>query len=129
MVRAMDFGERLAALRRERGLTQVLLAERVGIHNSQLHRYEAGTAQPTLDVLRRLAVALSVSADALVFADAAPHTVEERLRSAMETTMYLSEHEQVVIAEVIEAFVASHVAKLKPNRPRGPIQRRHKTKE
>src|SRR5580658_7828183 len=63
----MDFPARLAALRKDRGLTQQALAERVGIHVSQLRRYEAGGAQPTLDVLRRLAVALSVSADQLVF--------------------------------------------------------------
>src|SRR5436309_493618 len=63
----MDFPERLATLRKDKGLTQQALAERAGIHVSQLRRYEAGGAQPTLDVLRRLAVALSVSADRIVF--------------------------------------------------------------
>ena len=120
----MDFGQRLAALRRERDLTQAVLAERAGIHPSQLHRYEAGTAQPTLDVLRRLAVALSVSTDSLVFADDVRTLVEDRLRAAFETTMHLSEHEQAVIAEVIEAFTAAHVAKSRPNRRRGPAPKK-----
>jgi transcriptional regulator with XRE-family HTH domain len=120
----MDFPDRLAEIRRERGLTQVMLAERAGIHPTQLHRYEAGTAQPTLDVLRRLCTALSVSADSLLFSPDATALVENRLRSALETTVYLSEHEQVVVAEVIEAFVAAHVAKQKSNLPRGPIPRR-----
>jgi transcriptional regulator with XRE-family HTH domain len=100
------------------------LADRAGIHPSQLHRYEAGTAQPTLDTLRRLAVALSVSTDALVFADDVHTLVEDRLRSAFETTAYLSEHEQAVIAEVIEAFVAANVAKSRPNRRRGPVPKK-----
>jgi transcriptional regulator with XRE-family HTH domain len=120
----VDFGQRLAALRRERDLTQAVLAERAGIHPSQLHRYEAGTAQPTLDVLRRLAVALSVSTDSLVFADDVRTLVEDRLRAAFESTMYLSEHEQAVIAEVIEAFMAANVAKSRPNRPRGPVPKK-----
>jgi transcriptional regulator with XRE-family HTH domain len=120
----VDFGQRLAAVRRERDLTQAVLAERASIHPSQLHRYEAGSAQPTLDVLRRLAVALSVSTDSLVFDDDARTLVEDRLRTAFDTTTYLSEHEQVVVAEVIEAFVAASVAKSRPNRPRGPVPKK-----
>ena len=61
------FAERIAKLRKERGLTQQVLADRVGIHVIQLRRYEGATSQPTLEVLRKLAIALSVSADALVF--------------------------------------------------------------
>ena len=53
----MDFAHRLAAVRKERGLTQQTLADHVGIHVTQIRRYEAGTNQPTLDVLRALAVA------------------------------------------------------------------------
>ncbi|WP_250888291.1 helix-turn-helix domain-containing protein [Ralstonia solanacearum] len=48
----MDFPKRLAALRKERGLTQQALADLVGVHLSQLKRYEGGTSQPTLEVLR-----------------------------------------------------------------------------
>ena len=65
--RAMSFSERLVALRKQRGLSQRALAESVGVHLTQVQRYEAGSGQPTLDVVRRLAIALSVSADMLVF--------------------------------------------------------------
>jgi transcriptional regulator with XRE-family HTH domain len=64
---AMDFPQRLAALRKARDLTQQALADEVHIHVTQLRRYEAGSSQPTLDVLRKLAKALSVSGDALLF--------------------------------------------------------------
>jgi transcriptional regulator with XRE-family HTH domain len=64
---AMDFAHRLAEARKQRGMTQRALADQVGVHVTQLRRYEARTNQPTLDVLRALAVALSVSTDALVF--------------------------------------------------------------
>ena len=57
----MDFAHRLAALRKQRGLTQAVLAERVGVHPSQLRRYEAGGSQPSLEVLRNMARALAVT--------------------------------------------------------------------
>jgi transcriptional regulator with XRE-family HTH domain len=123
-VPTIEFSDRLAALRRQRGLTQVQLAARVGIHPSQLHRYEAGTAQPTLEVIRGLCLALSVSADSLIFSDDSRTLVEDRLRSALEQAVYLSSHQQVVIAEVVDAFVAAHVASERSNLPRGPVPRR-----
>ena len=60
------FPEHLAALRKQKGMTQQQLADRVGVHVVQLRRYEAGTSQPTLDVIRSMAVALGISADALL---------------------------------------------------------------
>ncbi len=58
----LDFHERLAALRKERGLTQMALAELVEMHLCQIRRYESGQSQPALDAIRKLARALSVSA-------------------------------------------------------------------
>jgi len=56
---AMDFPDRLATLRKDKGLTQQALADQVGVHVVQIRRYEAGKSQPTLDVIRNLAVALA----------------------------------------------------------------------
>src|SRR5688500_7958950 len=63
----MDLGERLAALRKEKGRTQQAQAELIKRHLIQVRRYESGASQPTLDVIRRLTVALQVSADVLIF--------------------------------------------------------------
>ena len=89
----MDFPKRLAALRNERKMTQRSLAEHVGIHVSQIRRYEAGDSSPTLDVLRKLAVALSVSADTLVFDDN-ERGPDEDLRLQFEATTRLSDDEK-----------------------------------
>jgi transcriptional regulator with XRE-family HTH domain len=45
------------------------MAEKIGMHVSQLKRYESGSSQPTIDVFRRIALALNVSADMLLFAE------------------------------------------------------------
>ena len=57
------FPARLAALRTAADPTQQALADRIGVHVVQLRRYESGSSQPTLEVIRRMAVALGVSAD------------------------------------------------------------------
>jgi transcriptional regulator with XRE-family HTH domain len=67
MIITVEFPERLAKHRHNQGLTQTALAERVGIHVSQIRRYEQGAAQPTLDVIRRLTLALNTNADQLIF--------------------------------------------------------------
>ena len=48
-------------------MTQRALAELINVHVIQVRRYENGASQPTLDPVRRLAVALQVSADVLIF--------------------------------------------------------------
>ena len=63
----MQFPERLARLRKEKRLTQQVLADMTGISLIQIHRYENGGSQPSLEALRKLAKGLSVSADTLVF--------------------------------------------------------------
>ena len=63
----MSFPERLKRLRQERKLDFSELAKMISIHSTQLRRYEKGDSQPTLDVLRKLAVALNVPGDELLF--------------------------------------------------------------
>lgn len=100
----MEFPERLAALRKERGLTQQALADQVGLAVLQVRRYEGGTSQPTLDVIRRLAIALGVSADMLVF-DEKERGPSETLRYQFETVSRMSEHDQEVIRELLDAVI------------------------
>ncbi len=101
---AMEFPERRAALRKERGLTQQALADQVGLAVLQVRRYEGGTSQPTLDVIRRLAIALGVSADMLVF-DEKERGPSETLRYQFETVSRMSEHDQEVIRELLDAVI------------------------
>jgi transcriptional regulator with XRE-family HTH domain len=105
-----DFPERLAALRKAKGLTQQALAELVGLHTMQIHRYEADASQPTLDVIRRLAVALSVSADALVFGEGA-RGPDEELRLQFEAIQAFSADEKKVAKAVLESLILKHQAR------------------
>ena len=106
---AMDFPKRLATLRDERGMTQGTLAQHVGIHVSQLRRYEADSSSPTLDVLRKLAIALSVSADTLVFD--AERNPDEELRLQLEATQRLTDQDKELVKRFINGLLLSHEAK------------------
>ncbi len=99
--------ERLATLRKERGLTQQTLADAVSLVVLQIRRYEGGTSQPTLDVIRRLAIALGVSADRPVF-DAGEREPADSLRYQFEAVSRLSEHEQTVARELIDAVIVKN---------------------
>jgi transcriptional regulator with XRE-family HTH domain len=105
----MDFGKRLAALRKERSLTQLALAEQVGCHVTMIRRYEVNETQPTLDVIRKLAIALSVSADTLVFEDAERGPSDD-LRLQFEAMSQFTDEEKQVARTVLEGLILKHAA-------------------
>ncbi|MGH9182722.1 MAG: helix-turn-helix domain-containing protein [Acidimicrobiales bacterium] len=107
----MDLAQRLADRRHGAGLTQQALADRVGIHVSNIRRYEAGTSQPTLDVLRNLALALNCSADSLLFDDA-DRGPDEDLRLQFEAaSAQLDEEGKQLVRALIEGVLLRHEAR------------------
>jgi len=103
----MAFPKRLAQLRKDRGLTQQVLADTVNLHVIQIRRYERGTSQPTLDVIRRLAVALSVSTDTLIF-ETEERGPGEDLRLQFEAIEAMDSEDKKVIASLINAYIKKH---------------------
>ena len=63
----MAFPEALRHLRLAANLSQPQLAGLAGVRALQISRYEQGKAQPLLDVVQRLCLALGCSADELLF--------------------------------------------------------------
>ncbi len=62
----VKFGIRLRALRKERKLTQKVLADRLGLATSAICSYEAGTRYPSYEVLIKVAGIFRVSTDYLL---------------------------------------------------------------
>jgi transcriptional regulator with XRE-family HTH domain len=107
----MDFAQRLVTQRKECHLTQQALAERVGIHVSNVRRYEAGTSQPTLDVLRNIALALNTSADSLLFEPDERGPEDRSLRLRLEALNQLDPDEQAAVRALIEGALLRHQAR------------------
>jgi len=103
----VDFPQRLARIRKERGLTQQQLADAAEVHVVQLRRYEGGKSQPTLDVLRRLAITLSVSADLLLFGQE-ERGPDETLRLQFEAVRRLNPDEKKALMLIIEGILLQH---------------------
>lgn len=57
---AFELGAEVRTLREQRGWTQTELAERAGMTQSAMARFEAGGTVPTLPVLERVAAALEM---------------------------------------------------------------------
>ena len=62
----VEFGKRLRELRKQKNLTQKQLAALIGVRNSIISFYEVGDRMPSPEVIKKLAVALHVSADFLL---------------------------------------------------------------
>lgn len=105
----MAFPERVTALRKAKKLTQQALADQIGVHISQLRRYEGGDSQPTLDVIRKLAIALSVNADVLVF-DRDERGPDDDLRLQFEAISQFTPEEKEVARTVLESLILRHTA-------------------
>lgn len=104
------FAQRLAAIRKEKGLTQQHLSERVGVHVQQLKRYEAGSSQPTLDVIRNMAVALGITSDQLLFGED-QRGPDEELRLQFEAVSRFSAEEKKVIRSLLDSMILTHEAR------------------
>ncbi len=106
----MHFPKRLAALRTQQGFTQQTLADVIEINVSQLKRYEAGTSQPTLTVLRKLAIALTVSADMLLF-EKDERGPDEELRLQFEAVTRMPAKDKQAIQTLLEGMIVKNRAK------------------
>jgi len=107
---SMAFPDQLARIRKSRGLTQKELADKVELHQSQIHRYESGASQPTLDAIRRLAIALAVTADELVFEDC-ERGPDEELRLQFEALSQFDPDEKRTARELLDSLILKHQAK------------------
>jgi transcriptional regulator with XRE-family HTH domain len=65
----MTIAERIRLIRQQRKMSQTELAEKSGVNLKSLSRYELGNTVPAADVLKAIADALEVTADALLSDD------------------------------------------------------------
>jgi transcriptional regulator with XRE-family HTH domain len=82
-VYALQYGERIALLREENGLTQEELSLKIGISRAALSHYEKNRRQPDYDTIRKIAAHFGVSVDYLL-----GHTnIRETPQSIIDTAL------------------------------------------
>lgn len=90
----VDLGQRLKDLRTGKGLTQLQVAQRVGISRAMVSSYELSARQPSYDVLIKLAALFSVSTDYLLGIE----------RGRLLNADGLSEKDIALVAQLIESL-------------------------
>ena len=100
----MDFGEKLKALRTERGLTQEQLAARLYVSRTAVSQWETGGGSPNLDSLQAVARLFDVSVDDLLSADDLIVLARDERRSTARSSGMLSFGLLDVLA-VVFAFI------------------------
>ena len=75
-----------------------------------MYRYENGSSQPTLDVIKKLAVTLSVATDQLIFEEN-ERQPDDSLVLLMEGVSRLDSEEKFVIQELVEGILLKHEAR------------------
>lgn len=109
----IDTGERIRALRKQRGLNQDQLAELASLNRVTIAKYESGRVEPGAQALARIADALEVSTDALLGrSDEIPEvvkkpiTLEARIVSGGMDQLPKEQREQIV--NVLRAMYANN---------------------
>jgi len=108
-------GERIAQARKEKGLTQATLAERLGVPQQTYAHYEVGRVRIAASMLPELADMFDVSVDELLTGEPAGRRPGKRgpasrLQQQVDAICLLPKAKQRVVSEVLDAMLAQHGA-------------------
>jgi transcriptional regulator with XRE-family HTH domain len=107
--------DRIILLRKQAGLTQIELADKINVSKSQYIRYETKDVQPPANIINKLADALGTTVDFLISGDK-----NEKAKASLKNTELiqrfkdvdnLPEEEQGVLIKIISAYVRDFKAK------------------
>lgn len=105
-------GERIARLRREHGVTQVQLAEALGVSQQTMQSYEVGRRRIPVSALPVVASTLAVSLEEL-FGQTKPAARSKRgpaskLEQQLEAITKLPKARQRFVSEMLDTVLAQH---------------------
>jgi len=106
------FGERLASLRKAQGLTQVQLAELLGVSQQAVTAYESGQRRVPISSLPALADTLGVSIEELIGQPTKRSTGKRgpapKLQQQLEQLSRLPKTQQRLVSQLIDTVLQQH---------------------
>jgi transcriptional regulator with XRE-family HTH domain len=106
---SLKFKDRLKQARSSKGISQNELAIAVGVHVTNISRYERGENMPTSEVLKKLANALGTTVDFLMSGtlnDLATEGISDKeLLSQFRRVEGLPKEKKKVVKELLESFL------------------------
>ena len=108
----MELGVKIKKLRKEKKLTQGELAEKIGISGNHLSRLERGVFQPSIEVVKRLALVLDTQVDGLLSGEdetsPAVSIKNRELTDRVRMIDQLEPEDQQAIMRVIDSMLTKH---------------------
>ncbi|MCC7069931.1 MAG: helix-turn-helix transcriptional regulator [Deltaproteobacteria bacterium] len=107
------FGQRLAALRRQHGLTQPELGDKLGISTKMVDYYEHRARNPSIAIVQRAAELFAVSVADLLGEGAVPPPTRKKpgppsaLEERIEQLRKLPRTQQDVVIKMIDGLLAA----------------------
>lgn len=101
--------ENLKAIRTRKGVSQDELSKRTDIHSVQFSRYERGQSVPSIDVVKKIADALDVSIDELVYGNesnkAEQSINDQELLSMFKKVQLLNDKQKSTVKDFLSAYI------------------------
>ena len=101
------FGEQLKRLRNERGFSQEFLASKIGVHVTNLSKYERDLSTPSLEIAQKMAKAFDISLDQLVYGNNKADVLlkDSQLLNLFTKTQNLPDNQKSTVKDLLEAFI------------------------
>lgn len=103
----MSFGKNLKDIRVEKNVSQEDLAKKISVHANHISRYERDLSSPSIEVVQRIAEALEISIDELVYGKASNTEAglnDKELIVLFKKVQHLSAKQKQTVKDVLDAF-------------------------
>lgn len=104
-----QFADNLRQLRSDKGYKQAEFADQVGVHVTNLSKYERGKTLPSLEVAERMAQLLDVTLDELVHGpqeqQANNQISDQELLRLFSKAQQLDNDQKATVSQLLDAFL------------------------
>lgn len=109
IITLMSFGDNLKKIRAKKDISQGELAKMIDVHATHISRYERSLTSPTIDVAKKIADALEVSTDSLIYGSdeqiVSNKLNDEELLQLFNKVQQLSGEDISSVKAMLKAFV------------------------
>ena len=104
-----NFGANLKRFRSEKGFSQEAFASKIGVHVTNLSKYERNKSIPSLEIAEKMATALDLSIDEIVYGlqdEKAQNKIKDtELLNLFNKTQDLNEDQKKTVMDLLSAFL------------------------
>lgn len=103
------FAENLKKIRAQKGVSQEELSKKIEVHPVQFSRYERAQSVPSIEIVQKMADALEVTIDELVYgnqSNKAEQNIKDReLLSLFSKIQLLNERQKETVKDFLSAYI------------------------